>query len=541
MSLLEFFIYITLINWSILTLLWLFIKKKDQFYLKDLYWGGGIALLALSTMALQGLLEVSDFHVRQILVTFLALVLGIRLFLFTNKKRKLKDDIEKEVYERTLGSYKDNFLKMGILQVIVISPIISVNYLPGMNSLNFLDFMGLVLFSLGFYAETKSNRDLLAFKTENPKGTEILTTGLWRLSRHPNYFGHILQWWALYIIACSSIGGEWSFYGPLIMSLYLLISIEGTEKRLLADFPKYSVYSMHTNKLIPDLFIGRSGPLATLRPLMPFKKLTALAGYFSNLESFFIKDLLIGLFCYFYKPNLEESEEVDIKRYKSFNAFFTRKLKPESRPINPDKNTITSPVDGMVMQLGKIEKETLIQAKGIKYNVGDLIKDKTLAKTFRNGFFITIYLAPKNYHRIHSPFNGTIKETRYLEGNLYSVNFQSTRKIQSLYNNNERTFCYVKSDNFYYGLVSVGAAMVGSIVPFWNRETKPKRRNLVNLWNEGPEEDLKAVSKGQELSYFQMGSTVILLLPSDIETDKNFLYESKAVKFGEELINLSKK
>jgi phosphatidylserine decarboxylase len=394
---------------------------------------------------------------------------------------------------------------------------------------------------LGFYAETKSNRDLLAFKTENPKGTEILTTGLWRLSRHPNYFGHILQWWALYIIACSSIGGEWSFYGPLIMSLYLLISIEGTEKKLLADFPKYSVYSMHTNKLIPDLFIERNGPLATLRPLMPFKNLTALAGYFSNLESFFIKDLLIGLFCYFYKPNLEESEEVDIKRYKSFNDFFTRKLKSEYRPINPDINTITSPVDGMVVQLGKIEKETLIQAKGIKYNVGDLIKDKTLAKTFRNGFFITIYLAPKNYHRIHSPFSGTIEETRYLEGNLYSVNFQSTRKIQSLYNNNERTFCYVKSDDFYYGLVSVGAAMVGSIVPFWNTETKPKKRNLVNLWNEGPEEDLKAVSKGQELSYFQMGSTVILLLPPGIEADKNFLYESKAVKFGEELINLSKK
>ena len=127
MSLLEFFIYITLINWSILTLLWLFIKKKDQFYLKDLYWGFGIALLAFSAVALQGLLEVSYFHVRKILVTFLALVLGIKLFLFTNKKRKLKVGIGKEVYERTLGSYKDNFLKMGILQVIVISPIISVN------------------------------------------------------------------------------------------------------------------------------------------------------------------------------------------------------------------------------------------------------------------------------------------------------------------------------------------------------------------------------------------------------------------------------
>jgi len=299
MSLLELFIYITLINWSIVTLLWLIIKKKDQFYLRDLYWGSGIALLTLLTMALQGLLEIFDFHLRQILVNSLALVLGIKLLLFTNKKRTLKAGIGKEVFERSLESYKNNFLKMGILQVIVISPIISVNYLPGINSLNFLDFMGLILFSLGFYAETKSNRDLLAFKAENPKETEILTTGLWRLSRHPNYFGHLLQWWALYIIACSSIGGEWSFYGPLIMSLYLFISIEGTEKRLLADFPKYTVYSIRTNKLIPDFFIGKNSPLAVIRLLVPFKQLTALAGYFSKSEILFIKHLLIGLFCYF--------------------------------------------------------------------------------------------------------------------------------------------------------------------------------------------------------------------------------------------------
>ena len=541
MSLLEYFIYITLINWSILTLLWLFIKKKDQFYLRDLYWGTGIVLLILSATALQGLLEISELHIRQILVNSLALVLGSKLLYSTNKKRKLKINLGKDAYKRTFESYKDNFLKMGILQVIVISPVISANYLPGINSLNFLDFTGLVLFCLGLYTETISNRDLMAFKTKNSNKTEILTTDLWRLSRHPNYFGHILQWWALFIIACSSIGGEWSFYGPLIMSLYLLNSIEGTEKRLLANFPQYKVYSINTNKLIPDLFLGRNGPLATLRPLVPFQQMTAIAGYFSKLEILFIKNLLISFFCYFYKPNLKESEENDIKGFKSFNDFFTRKLKSESRPINTDINIITSPVDGVVVQLGKIEKGTLIQAKGIKYNIVDLIKDDTLAVTFRNGFFITIYLAPKNYHRIHCPFSGTIEETKYIEGNLYSVNAQSSRKIKSLYSNNERTFCYVKSDNFNYGLVSVGAAMVGSIVPFWNTETKPRRRDLVNLWNEGPKEDLQTVSKGQELAYFQMGSTVIMLMPSGIKADKNFEYESKAVKFGEELINLTKK
>ncbi len=541
MSLLEFFVYITLINWSMVTLLWLLIKEKDQFYLRDLYWGGGIILLSLSAIVLQGLLEIFDFHIRQILVNSLALVIGINILLSSNKKAKLKAGIVKEPYERTLSSYKDNFLKMGILQVIVISPIISVNYLPGMNSLNFIDFIGLILFSLGFYMEIKSNHDLLAFKAENPKEIEILTSGLWRLSRHPNYFGHLLQWMALYVIACSSIGGEWSFYGPLIMYLFMLNSIKGTEKRLLANFTEYKVYSGSTNKLIPDLFIGRKGPLASLRPLVPFKGLTVLAGYFSNLESPFIRGLLIKLFCYFYKPDLTESIESDTNKYNSFNEFFTRKLKSGSRPINPDVNIITSPVDGTVVQLGNIAKETLIQAKGITYSVSDLIKDKSLAKTFKEGFFITFYLAPTNYHRIHSPFGGTIEKTKYLEGNLYSVNAKSTQKIKSLYSNNERTFCYIKSDNFYYGLVSVGAAMVGSIVPFWNTETNPTKRNLIGMWNEGPEKDIKAVNKGQELGYFQMGSTVILLFPSGIEADKNFLYESKAVKFGEELINLSKK
>ncbi len=541
MSLLEFFVYITLINWSMVTLLWLLIKEKDQFYLRDLYWGGGIILLSLSAIVLQGFLEIFDFHIRQILVNSLALVIGINILLSSNKKAKLNAVIVKEPYERTLSSYKDNFLKMGILQVIVISPIISVNYLPGMNSLNFIDFIGLILFSLGFYMEIKSNHDLLAFKAENPKEIEILTSGLWRLSRHPNYFGHLLQWLALYVIACSSIGGEWSFYGPLIMYLFMLNSIKGTEKRLLANFTEYKIYSGSTNKLIPDLFIGRKGPLASLRPLVPFKGLTVLAGYFSNLESPFIRGLLIKLFCYFYKPDLTESIESDTNKYNSFNEFFTRKLKSGSRPINPDVNIITSPVDGTVVQLGNIVKETLIQAKGITYSVSDLIKDKSLAKTFKEGFFVTIYLAPTNYHRIHSPFGGTIEKTKYLEGNLYSVNAKSTQKIKSLYSNNERTFYYIKSDNFYYGLVSVGAAMVGSIVPFWNTETNPTKRNLIGMWNEGPEKDLRAVNKGQELGYFQMGSTIILLFPSGIEADKNFLYESKAVKFGEELINLSKK
>ena len=545
MSVLEFFIYITLINWSIVTFLWLFIKNNKHIFFLEAYWGLGFIFLSIFSMTMEGFVEDYEFNLRQYLANFLIILLGTNLFLLSLKKERLglKGFFSSYIkdYKKSSESYKNIFLKMGLLQVIVISPIISVNYLPGPNGFNFLDFLGIFVFSIGFYIERKSNNDLIAFKIKETKKEEFLSIGLWGLSRHPNSFGHLLQWWALYILACNAIGGMWSFYGPLALTLYTFISIKGTEKRLVTNFAEYSQYIQNNNKLIPQLLIGESRYFKLVISMIPFKGLTRIMGFISGIENNFLKTVLIKFFCYLYKPNLEESAVTDLKDFKSFNSFFSRKLNSVSRPINPEKNIITSPVDGTVAQLGKIKKETLVQAKGINYEIIDLIEDQNLTDNFKNGFFVTIYLAPKNYHRIHFPFKGTIEKTKYLEGNLYSVNSHSTKRIKSLYTENERTFCYIKSGKFSYGIVSVGAAMVGSIVPFWNKEIKPKRRDLINLWNKGPNEDSKAINKGQELGYFQMGSTVILLLPSGIEVDKNFLYESKAVKFGEELINLSKK
>ena len=293
--------------------------------------------------------------------------------------------------------------------------------------------------------------------------------------------------------------------------------------------------------MIPEVFQGGNQALDTIRSLVPFRQLTAFAGLISRSENQLIKKILINWFCYFYKPNLDESVNKKPQDFRSFNDFFTRKLESKSRPIYQDADIIISPVDGMVVSLGNLKKGALIQAKGISYAVSELIQDQALENNFKNGCYITIYLAPINYHRIHFPFGGAIEKTKYLKGNLYSVNASSARRIKSLYSKNERTFTFVKSESFSYGLVSVGAAMVGSIVPFWNEEINSKKEHLVDLWNQGPEEDLLRVSKGEELGYFQMGSTVILLFPSDIQIDKNFLYEAKPVKFGEELINLSKR
>lgn len=546
MSVLEFFLYITLANWSIVTFLWVFIKKNSQIYLINVYWGAGYVLLTVVAMTLNGLLEDSSFHVRQYLVNFLVTIWGIKLSFFLYRKEKLRlegsSELIAEKYERDLKSYRKRFLKIGLLQVLAIFPIISINYLPGTNSLNFLDFLGFILFSLGFYVETKSNNDLLAFRVNNLEKKRILSAGLWEYSRHPNYFGHLLQWWAFYIIACNAIGGAWSFFGPLIMSLYTLkVVIKDTEKRMLANVPEYSGYINKTNKLMPGVFQGGNQALDVIRSVVPFRQFTAFAGLISRSENKLIKKILISWFCYFYKPNLDESINKRPQDFRSFNDFFTRKLESKSRPINQDTDTIISPVDGTVVSLGNLKEGTLIQAKGISYDVSDLIQDQALENTFKNGCYVTIYLAPINYHRIHFPFSGTIEKTKYLKGNLYSVNASSARRIKSLYSKNERTFTFVKSESLSYGLVSVGAAMVGSIVPFWNEEINSKKEHLVNLWNQGPDEDLLRVSKGKELGYFQMGSTVILLFPSDIQIDKNFLYEAKPVKFGEELINLSER
>jgi len=546
MSVLEFCLYITLVNWSIVILLLVFIKNNNQIYLINVYWGTGFVLLTAAAMSLEGFLEDSSFHIRQYLVNCLVILWGVKLSFFLYRKEKIglkgPADLITEKYKRDLKSYRERFLKIGLLQVLAISPIISINYLPGTNSLNFLDFLGFILFSLGFYIETKSNNNLLTFKVNNLEKKRILSAGLWEYSRHPNYFGHLLQWWAFYIVACNAIGGAWSFFGPLIMSLYTLkVVIKGTEKRMLANVPEYSGYINSTNKLIPEVFQGGNQALDAIRSLVPFRQLTAFAGLISRSENQLIKKILISWFCYFYKPNLDESVNKKSQDFRSFNDFFTRKLESKSRPINQETDIIISPVDGMVVSLGNLKKGALIQAKGISYDVSELIQDQALENNFKNGCYVTIYLAPINYHRIHFPFGGTIEKTKYLKGNLYSVNASSARRIKSLYSKNERTFTFVKSESLSYGLVSVGAAMVGSIVPFWNKEINSKKEHLVDLWNQGPEEDLLRVSKGEELGYFQMGSTVILLFPFDIQIDKNFLYEAKPVKFGEELINLSKR
>jgi len=261
-------------------------------------------------------------------------------------------------------------------------------------------------------------------------------------------------------------------------------------------------------------------------------------GQLANSKNKFIKNFFINTFIKIYKPDLSIAKKRKAKDYISYNNFFTRELKDDARPINLSENIICSPVDGSIIDFGLIEDGQLIQAKKFKYKLVELIGSSPFVEELEGGVFITIYLAPADYHRIHCPLKGKIIESDHMGDKLYSVNRNAQNIIPSLYVKNERANIIIQSNKFSYGLVAVGASVVGSIVPFWEIREFKKRLSYKESWRKGPEESSKKVNKGQELAYFKMGSTVILLFPQTAKLNINSLYQDKTVKFGERLVEI---
>ena len=548
MSILELFVYLTFLNWSIVTAVWVYCKKINKLDFLAVYWGLGIVILAWSSMLIEALLEDPTISIRQLIANFLVSLWGIRLSIYLATRKFWNEDpryerVKDDVNEKWgIKRYKNIFLYQGLIQLIIIAPILYINFLPGPKVLNLLDFLGIFIFIVGFFLETKADQNLKQFRRLPENESKILQTGLWKYCRHPNYFGDILQWWAIYLLACSAVGGVWSVFGPLLMTwIFLTRSINFIETRLVTNRPHYDKYIKSTNKILPDLKKYYPKIFGLLQYAFPHKILTVIAGYCSSSKNSLLKNFLIHTFCFFYKPNLKEATKEKVKEFESFNDFFTRKLKPEARTINPSESTLVSPVDGRMVSLGKITNGLMIQAKNINYDLKALLEDEYLEELFKNGSYLTIYLAPFDYHRIHFPMKGIIKKTKHFPGSLYSVNASSLTAISSLYTKNERTLVYVESKDISYCLISVGASMVGSVVPFWLDKQSPGRKAIVSAWNEGPLSDLNKIKKGQELGYFQMGSTVILLFPESIKFNNNFLSLSKTGKLGEVLIDLQER
>lgn len=219
----------------------------------------------------------------------------------------------------------------------------------------------------------------------------------------------------------------------------------------------------------------------------------------------------IKLFLKNYRVDMSEAVEANPYAYDSFNAFFTRALKPQVRPIDADPQSIVSPVDGTVSQCGEIRGDLLIQAKGHDYSLLALLGgDAELAQRYQGGQFACIYLAPYNYHRMHMPLDGRVHRTLYVPGELFSVNAATARSVPGLFARNERVVCDFSGTRGHFNMVFIGALFVGSIETVWAGEINPppRRRGGALSVASGLGTDLK---KGAEAGRFNMGSTVVLL------------------------------
>ncbi|MGE0189174.1 MAG: archaetidylserine decarboxylase [Steroidobacteraceae bacterium] len=227
-----------------------------------------------------------------------------------------------------------------------------------------------------------------------------------------------------------------------------------------------------------------------------------------------LRDLSINNFLRHYRVDMSEAVQSNPLAYESFNAFFTRALKPAARPIDHTATAIVSPVDGTVSQCGNIDGDQLVQAKGHHYSLLALLGgDTQLAQRYQGGEFACIYLAPYNYHRMHMPLAGTVHDTLYVPGELFSVNAATARSVPGLFARNERVICNFASDNSQFAMVFVGALFVGSIETVWAGEINPVPRRRGNAIRITPGHGL-ALNKGDEAGRFNMGSTVVLLFES---------------------------
>lgn len=271
--------------------------------------------------------------------------------------------------------------------------------------------------------------------------------------------------------------------------------------------------------------------------LLPTLLLSWLMFHIARVRAPGFKNALIGLIVKLYKVDLSDSEFEQIKSYPDLSAFFTRALKPNARPIDPDPKVLVSPVDGYVSALGPIRDGTMIQAKGMHYSVSELLGGSKTAAFFQKGSFCTIYLAPHNYHRIHMPANGKLREWGYQPGRLFSVSVGAVNRIPRLFTRNERVYSVFETDFGPLGIVMVGALFVGSMETVWNgRVTPPHNQDAGSYTPMTP----VVLMRGREMGRFNFGSTVILLLPPHMVAWRPHLVTGKDVRMGLALGNLTK-
>lgn len=278
-----------------------------------------------------------------------------------------------------------------------------------------------------------------------------------------------------------------------------------------------------TSRLKQQLFIQA-------QKVVPQHRLSRVVGKIAASENPIVKTAVIAAFKTKYGIDMSIAEQTNALKFKSFNDFFTRGLRTGVRAVDADSTAIVSPADGAISQLGKIENGDVFQAKGQKFTVENLIADPQLAEPFKNGEFATVYLSPRDYHRVHMPFAGTLTETLYVPGELFSVNQTTAENIPGLFARNERMVCLFDTELGRMAVVLVGAMIVAGIETVATGKVKPSGRIELNQHN-------LFLEKGAELGRFYLGSTAVILFEENkIQWDEKFKANS-TVLMGEALGN----
>ena len=267
--------------------------------------------------------------------------------------------------------------------------------------------------------------------------------------------------------------------------------------------------------------------------ILPHHFLSSIMYSITRSKATHVKNIIIRTIIKLYNVDMKDAVVSDPSDYPSFNHFFTRQLKPEARPICEGNNTIASPVDGKVSQLGKIDQNRIFQAKGHSYTVEKLLGDNEMAKIFSGGEFATLYLSPRDYHRIHAPLNGKLKKMIHVPGKLFSVNGVTAENVPELFARNERVVTLFDTDAGPMAAVLVGAIFVSSMETVWAGTITPPGGKEVRKWDYS---DMGfGLNKGDELGRFNMGSTVVLLFPKDTMKWSKDLKADSTVVMGREI------
>jgi phosphatidylserine decarboxylase len=276
--------------------------------------------------------------------------------------------------------------------------------------------------------------------------------------------------------------------------------------------------------------------LAGFQYVLPQHFLSRIVYALMRCEITWVKNLLIALITRIAGINVNEAVSPDPADYASFNAWFTRELKPGARTFDPDPQAFLSPCDGRISETGPLLKNRILQAKGKDYSLQDLLANDPVCQQLDDGYFSTIYLSPRDYHRIHMPLSGQLQRMIHVPGRLFSVAPYTVRQVPRLFARNERVICIFETDSGPLVMVLVGAMLVSSTETVWAGEVTPTKNKDVTV-TDYSKQDI-SLTKGDEMGRFNMGSTVILLMPPKTVNSLISLAAGDPVKVGQRLASL---